>query len=547
MQNPTVDMSMDPSATVDAAMATATRETRTLFCASFPLTTLGLAFGLVPLAQAATHTVSTTLDSGAGSLRQAILDANADATTPNMVQFQSGLIGTITLSTGQMKITRAMSVQGPGASAVTVSGNNASRVFYVNLPAIADVTISGLTLTNGKVTGNGGAVDSVGANLTLSNSTINGSVATNNGGGVYAGGAGVNVTISGVSAQNNTARDGGGIRVSPGAGGTGLIENSLVSGNTATTGWGGGLYLNGGSITVNATRVINNHATANPAGGIEAFQTKFTISDSKVSGNTSTGVGGGLYVSYAPMTMQRTVVSGNTASGVGGGLALKNNLYQGTGGATIQNSTFSGNTTPGYGGGIAAFNDGNLSVALTNVTISGNTTTAKGGGLYSSVGYVGAAMPRGTGTLTIESSTIAGNGAATGGGVVAAAKGNNITLHDSIIANNTATTADADVNGTFVANYNFIKDATGATLNGGNNTIGVDPALGPLTVNGGPTPTLLPTLGSPVIDAGDPFFAPPPSTDQRGLPRVAGVHIDIGAVERQTPEDVIFRNGFEGP
>jgi hypothetical protein len=67
----------------------------------------------------------------------------------------------------------------------------------------------------------------------------------------------------------------------------------------------------------------------------------------------------------------------------------------------------------------------------------------------------------------------------------------------------------------------------------------------PRRLNGGPTPTLLPLPISPVIDAGDPAFAPPPTEDQRGLPRVINVTIDIGAVERQVREDEIFRDNFE--
>jgi hypothetical protein len=66
-------------------------------------------------------------------------------------------------------------------------------------------------------------------------------------------------------------------------------------------------------------------------------------------------------------------------------------------------------------------------------------------------------------------------------------------------------------------------------------------------MNGGPTPTLLPDPKSAAIDAGDPAFTPPPEFDQRGLPRVVDGVIDIGAVERQSVEDDVFRDGFETP
>ncbi|HEY2395619.1 MAG TPA: choice-of-anchor Q domain-containing protein [Rudaea sp.] len=121
------------------------------------------------------------------------------------------------------------------------------------------------------------------------------------------------------------------------------------------------------------------------------------------------------------------------------------------------------------------------------------------------------------------------------------------TLIDSIVANNPVlSSSGGDLAGTFTANYNLIKTPATATLTGAHNSIGVDPLLGELGMNGGPTPTLLPIPTSPVIDAGDPAFAPPPLYDQRGLPRIVNLVVDIGAVERQAVEDDVFRDGFEG-
>jgi hypothetical protein len=78
---------------------------------------------------------------------------------------------------------------------------------------------------------------------------------------------------------------------------------------------------------------------------------------------------------------------------------------------------------------------------------------------------------------------------------------------------------------------------------------GQDPKLGLLSVNGGPTLTMLPAVTSPVIGAGgSPFLvfaSMDPSVDQRGLPRPSASSPDMGAVQRQYPEDVIFRNGFQ--
>ena len=514
---------------------------------------IALAAGGVPAAQASTYTVTSLLDDGsAGTLRDAINQADVDPLPPATVQFQAGLSGTIMLNGTQIAITALngpVTVQGPGAANITIDANHASRVFYVAPETVTDVTISGLTLTNGNVSSDGGAIRSLGANFTLQDSVIENSSTTNSGGGVFAGiggAANVAIMLANVTLSGNTARDGGGARLEPGTGGTGVVENCVISGNTATTGWGGGLYLKRGATSVIASQVVDNHALANEAGGIEAYFTNFTITDSKVSGNTAgTGNAGGLYVSHSSLQMARTFVGGNTANNGGGGMALNKNFYNGALGATIQDSTFSNNIAAGSrgGGGILALYNSKTNITLTNVTIYGNSSGGWGGGLYSETGYaVGANY---SGVLTIESSTIIGNSGAVGGGIANSSKANAMVVHNTIVANDTASIADNDVHGSFTANFDLILDPGAATLNGGTGNItGVDPQLGPLAVNGGPTQTMLPAIGSPVIDAGDNTGAP--STDQRGLPRPVNGVTDIGAVERQNPEDVIFRDGF-GP
>src|SRR4051794_8762461 len=122
--------------------------------------TLGLGFGLGAPAEAATFNVSNLNDSGAGSLRQAVLDANA-AAGADVITFQAGLTGTITLTSGQIFVTDSVDVQGPGQAVVTVNGNDASRIFYVyaSAPEPIDVTISGLTLTGGNADRGGAIAD----------------------------------------------------------------------------------------------------------------------------------------------------------------------------------------------------------------------------------------------------------------------------------------------------------------------------------------------------------------------------------------------------
>ena len=96
-----------------------------------------------------------------------------------------------------------------------------------------------------------------------------------------------------------------------------------------------------------------------------------------------------------------------------------------------------------------------------------------------------------------------------------------------------------DLTGTFTVNQTLIKNVGSANVTGNGNKIGLDPQLGVLADHGGPTLTLLPAIGSPVIDSGG---VPAPSFDQRGFGRSSP---DMGAVERQYPENIIFRDGFD--
>src|SRR6266496_133247 len=106
-------------------------------------------------AHAATITVTNTNDSGAGSLRQALADANNGDTITFAVT------GTIGLTSGELLINRSITISGPGADNLAVNGNATHRVFYI-APGNT-VTISGLTITNGRATA--GYPDNVGAGI----------------------------------------------------------------------------------------------------------------------------------------------------------------------------------------------------------------------------------------------------------------------------------------------------------------------------------------------------------------------------------------------
>jgi hypothetical protein len=105
-----------------------------------------------------TYTVLTLADSGPGSLRQAVSDANGHPGA-DVIRFAPGVHGTIRLTTGVLSVTDDLTINGPGANIVTVSGNNTSRVFAV--AAGKTVAISGLTVAQGNAA-TGGGIDNAG-------------------------------------------------------------------------------------------------------------------------------------------------------------------------------------------------------------------------------------------------------------------------------------------------------------------------------------------------------------------------------------------------
>jgi hypothetical protein len=450
---------------------------------------LGIGLTSQPV-DAATIPVTNLNDAGAGSLRQAIVDANGAAGTDTII-FQEGLTGTITLTMGQLAITDSVDIEDPGA-VITVSGNNASRVFYIySTAAEIDVSISGLTITAGSAT-IGAGIANLNENLTLDGVTITNNTATADGGGLWASGNSelsslvMDLTIRTSMISGNTAGlSGGGISIGD-TGGLLLIQNTVISGNTATNGAGGGVFF-------------------------YAPDNNTTIEDSTISGNTSQTGGGGIFLYFADV-----------------------------GTHTIRQTTISGNTT-GSGGGGAFFDSAFANpVVLENSTISGNTVTAcDGGGVF--FGYTTASSVRHT---TVASNSATG----TGGGMVANIGA--VTVDHTIVADNTVGGVGDDLgtplspSGSFAVSFSLIEaPGTADITDNGGNAPNVDPQLGALANNGGPTLTHLPANASPAVNAGNAAFVPPPSTDQRGLTRIVGTAIDIGAVE--TIVVPVMLQGFE--
>jgi parallel beta-helix repeat protein len=216
--------------------------------------------------EAATFPVTNTNDADAGSLRQAILDANANA-GEDVITFDSGVTGTITLTTGELEITEGVTITGPGANLLSISGNNNSRVFNI-LPGTFEnpvtVNIDSLTITGGNAGNGGGILTDVFTILNLMNSAVSNNSAVGPGGGIYCSEGEVHLTNSTVS-DNSAASGGGGIWITRNSiGGVLTLTNSTVSGNTVSGG-GGGILLYLSSATFTNSTLSNNSADVNSA------------------------------------------------------------------------------------------------------------------------------------------------------------------------------------------------------------------------------------------------------------------------------------------
>lgn len=236
------------------------------------------------LATQATFTVTTTDDSGAGSLRQAILDANA---TPDANTITFGVSGTITLASTLPSIGSAggaLTIDGAGQT-ITVSGNDAHRVMTVGWGAT--LTVNDLTIANGNSFSGGGIFNT--GTLTVTNSTFSANNAYT-GGGIESTGP-LTVTNSTFFA-NNASFAGGGIYANDdmyyAAFYTVTIVNSTFAGNTATQ--SGGAVATGEN---QQTRIIHSTITGNRAGaGGGVYQWAFyeaeetVVKGSIIAGNT---------------------------------------------------------------------------------------------------------------------------------------------------------------------------------------------------------------------------------------------------------------------
>lgn len=307
---------------------------------------------------------NTTCNSGVDcSLREAVNAANAAATNDTIsFLIPAGSAGctagvcTITLTLGELAVASAATAgtltitNSTGASNLLISGNNTSRVFFVN--SGANLATNGVTITKGNATGttntgNGGGILNLSGTLTLTNSTVSGNTATQDGGGISNYLGALTLTNSTVSGNTSASRGGGIYRL----GGTTTLTNSTVSDNAAT-GYEGGGNSGGG--------IFNN--------GISGNLGATTLTDSIISGNTASG-NGGIYNSGGTLNLTSVTVTRNkstdpTCTTCAGGIK-----HFGT--ATLNNTIVAGNTIanasaspfgngPDFSGAVAAGSSYNL-------------------------------------------------------------------------------------------------------------------------------------------------------------------------------------------
>ena len=529
-----------------------------------------------PAALATTYVVDTANDTttpGKTTLRQAVFEANGSAN--NIVQFDASLNGsTITLSQGEIAITQPMYLIGPGAGKLTISGNDATRLFNISAPTNTPIVVklSGMTLTHGKCSGicKAGAVYAKNVSLTVQDAVLDynasaygGAIYSYDGANVYA----VSELIGTTIAKNSASGSSAGFSFT---GGSALhVADSIIDANTAAKGAGGGYVHDIPYVTIARSRITGNKAQLISGGGLRLYDAYVRIDDSVISGNTSDANGGGLALFDGTATLTGDTIAGNSATSNGGGIFADDTHVSVLTYLTVQQSTVSGNSATTYGGGIDVRRVSTFTVNRS--LISGNSVAdpAGGGGgiaigyaksrsyLNNSTVYNNYAYTNGGGVgifnaadqTTFNGATIAQNYTfgSTSNGILGAGS---TALLNSIVAYNFSRyhSQDLDGSGSIFESYSLVRAVGGAsitTITGNRN--GEDPLLGPLAVNGGPTLTMMPASSpskSPALDTGE-LIPPPSGTDQRGLPRSANGRRDMGAVERQYPEDVVFRNGFD--
>lgn len=437
-------------------------------------------------------TVTTTDDHDDGicgandcTLREAIARANTVNTTlPRSIGFGSGVIGTITLHS-ELLISSDITINGPGARVLAISGGGTNRVLNIVSPigSVSNTTVSGLTIRDGN----------------YSPSQNQGE--TRQGGGILLQG---NLICNDCAFLNNSV--------------TGASNTN--NGGTGGTGQGGAIFFYAGNLPLN---LVLNRCTFSGNSATGSAGTAFSAGGTLgPGGNGGSGQGGAIFCDAHTLAQATNCTfSGNTATGGAGGAG--SGTQNAAGGDGTGAAIF---TTAAVGGG---------SITTSNCTISGNT---------------------GTGGLGFGTRFRHGANGGSNGGVFSTTGDGWTEVSSTIIAGNNAVNGDAapDVEGPFHSDgYNLIgigDQSVGFTATGdqvGTTAAAINPQLGPLQNNGGPTDTMALLSNSSAIDQGGGNL----TTDQRGEPRPfddpsipnvsGGSGRDIGAFElyRVAPTSVV--------
>jgi hypothetical protein len=504
-------------------------------------------------------TVTSIADNGTGSLRAAIAQSQSGDT----IQFASTLANqTITLISGELDIPvgKNLIIDGAGASGLTISGNNTSRIFHLDSTSVnpTSLTIKNLTLANGFTNEFGGAIRTEHqGQLTVENSQFNNNVAGLGGGALFGAYQGT-VTVSGSQFDSNTATAGnderGGGAIATWGGIRTTVTDSTFTNNAGIN--GGAINNLAGELIIEGSTFINNSTTAatvatgqaNPSlrgygGAVYSDRGSdinnptgiISITDSVFDGNKGRGEGGAAYLysgNQDKVVLESSTFKNNEVlalpggnSGNGGAVVqMSNGANQGF---TINNTSFANNIAANQGGGLWMMD---APTTITNSTFSGNKATATD---YSGNGGAMALY----GPTNIINTTIANNWAGwVGGGV--AANDSPVTVQNTIFANNTAANGNN--------NWGIQQQTSRLLTDGGGNiqfppkstnnsndfnatdsiTI-ADPQLGPLQeINGQLVHLLL--AGSAAINSGVAIAGL--TTDGLGSARSDGM-IDVGAIE----------------
>lgn len=489
--------------------------------------------------------VTNTNNSGAGSLRQAVADANAG----EIITFGPLVLTAVELDS-EITINKNLTITGGNGTInivpTTISGDESTRIFMITNNA--EVIVNNVIFTDGMAAQSGGAISAMsGTTLTLNNCTVRDSEAMGNdaaqgGGGIYTMGT---LNLNGCLITNNeasgTSGSGGGVLIGTGGNmvaGTGndaLSTPTMISDNTASRA-GGGIEGNSGAnttITLNGVQLVNNETGSNPGNGAGLHVTgagNTEINNCTVTGNEAASEGGGLWNGTGTMTITDTTIEdneamGNDATNGGGGIYNLNNGTLIIRGCIINNNHATG--TSGSGGGIFSDISSTLLVetseSQTQSVISNNTANRAGGGVeyntaitepgsiigsatFNNVNFTGnsilTANPgnggayhiTGPGTTNFSGGTISGNMAVQGGGLWNASGTmvlESITITDNEATGNAApgTTASGDGGGG-IYNVNgsvAISDTSFITQNRATGTAGSGGGIfsggGNITVN----------------------------------------------------------------